>query len=136
MKLLVLSLLLAASHGFVVSPSTPAPNTVLEASSGLKMSSQPAKYTTPIREKRLSGIGQRYEGTDGSTILAPSFRLSLEIAAMAPLIWFMHSGTFVFGWFRYAIYLWVCLQCNLLYKGIQDVQCMLNVVYYKLKECV
>lgn len=98
MKLLILSLLLASSNAFQVAPQ--AKNGVaLQAAigRGMKVDSPPAKYTSPIREKRLSGINKKYEGADGSTILGPSFRLALEIACMAPLIAFTHSGTSCFG---------------------------------------
>ena len=98
MKLLILSLLLASSNAFMAAPNSnkAAGVVALQAASGRGMkvdTSPPAKYTTPVREKRLSGINKKYEGADGSTILGPSFRLALEIACMAPLIAYMHSGT-------------------------------------------
>jgi len=110
---MIVSLLLAGANGFVVSPSSITsssitnsalvPSTTKTATALLKASTtggmgnnKPAKYTNPIREKRLSGIDKVYKGADGSTILGPSFRLALEIAAVAPLIWFFHSGMFVF----------------------------------------
>ena len=101
MKLFIVSLLLATSNAFMVTPNKATTSVVsLEAASGrgMKVDSPPAKYTTPIREKRMSGINKKYVGADGSTILGPSFRLACEIATMAPLIWYMHSGTCFAVW--------------------------------------
>jgi len=54
-----------------------------------------AKPTTPIIEDKtvpLTGLAKKYRAQDGSVILSHDFRLTMELATIAPLIYYGYHG--------------------------------------------
>lgn len=133
MKLLLLSLIVATANAGFAGLPTASKTTALNAATGFDFFKPifAAKSSTyvPVAEvkkmydsddeRRLSGINKRYTAKDGSTILGPSFRLAMEIALMAPVIYALHldngavdqAGLLGAG-FHVALAGWIGLQAN------------------------